>query len=110
MQGWARSRASRPGHRAASQAGRFAPEAVQRRQVSYARNLALPRNVLGEKLIEFLQPVAFRAVPQQQAEEIQVLNRLRELKAELRVIQIGRGIGAELADFEKPFVLVERSV
>src|SRR5260370_11377470 len=61
---------------------------VQRREPSHHRGLTLAWNVAGEKLGELLQPQRLGARAQQKVQEVQILDALRQLKAELRVAEL----------------------
>lgn len=71
--------------------------------------MPLPRDVLREELAQLLQTLRFRPRAQQRIQKIQVRKPLCQLKAELRVFQVGRGRRClQDARFQQALVLRQR--
>ncbi len=62
--------------------------AVRGRQNPHARHVFLPRNPPAPELDELLQTLRFRSAPQQHVFEVKVVHRLRQRKAQQRMIRI----------------------
>ena len=74
-------------------------------------NMFLSRDILRQKLAQLPQTLGLGARAQQRVQKIQVLEALRQLEAELRIVQIG--LGRELpehARFEQALVLRQSHV
>src|ERR1022692_721880 len=74
-------------------AGRLAAESVSRGHLPHARDVPLARDILREELAQLPQTLRFRPRAQQRIQKIQVRQPLRQLKAELRVVQVRLGRG-----------------
>ena len=82
----------------------LAAETVGGSQRFHALDGGLPGNVLRQVLVQFLQAPAFRALPEQHAQEVYVGKRLRQLKAQLR------GLFVRLAHLARAGELAQRAV